>query len=189
MTAAIEGSTSRIGYHPVRSKKEVPGFVENRILYAIMRECLDLVDEGVIDAEGLDLRALGHRLQARGDPADPAARHGRARHLHGVASYLNTDLSNESGVSSTATGPAASRAASASRPAAGFFDYTPEQINELQRPRARRARRRPQGAELTWARQARVRLLDNGTLVIDQSHIMWNIGGGHTRCGSRSTAC
>ncbi len=71
----------RIGYHPV-VEKEVPGFVENRILYAILRECLDLVDRGIIDPEGLDLNvALGHRLQARRDRPDGAARHGRARHL------------------------------------------------------------------------------------------------------------
>ena len=42
-----------IGYDAV-VKQEVPGFVENRILYAIMRECLDLVDRGIIDAEGMD---------------------------------------------------------------------------------------------------------------------------------------
>jgi len=46
----VEELTRRIGYHPVTLKKEVPGFVENRVLYAIMRECLALVDEGVIDA-------------------------------------------------------------------------------------------------------------------------------------------
>ena len=39
------------GYYPCTLKKEVPGFVENRVLYAIMRECLALVDEGVVDAE------------------------------------------------------------------------------------------------------------------------------------------
>ena len=33
------------GYHAV-VEREVPGFVENRILYAILRECLDLVDRG-----------------------------------------------------------------------------------------------------------------------------------------------
>ncbi|MDE3130503.1 MAG: 3-hydroxyacyl-CoA dehydrogenase family protein, partial [Acidobacteriota bacterium] len=34
VTAAIEDLTRRIGYHPVTLKKEVPGFVENRVLYA-----------------------------------------------------------------------------------------------------------------------------------------------------------
>ena len=32
----------------------MPGFVENRILYAIMREAVDLVDRGIIDADGMD---------------------------------------------------------------------------------------------------------------------------------------
>ena len=38
VTSAIQALTRRIGYHPVTLKKEVPGFVENRVLYAIMRE-------------------------------------------------------------------------------------------------------------------------------------------------------
>ncbi len=65
VTAAVEALTRRIGYHPVTLKKEVPGFVENRVLYAIMRECLALVDEGVIDVEGLDLCVkwgIGYKL-------------------------------------------------------------------------------------------------------------------------------
>jgi len=36
--AAIEQLTRDIGYVPVTLKKEVPGFVENRILYALLRE-------------------------------------------------------------------------------------------------------------------------------------------------------
>ena len=50
MCDAIKG----LGLLPVVVKKDVPGFVENRILYALLRECVDLVDQGVIDAEGLD---------------------------------------------------------------------------------------------------------------------------------------
>ena len=34
--------------------KDVPGFVENRILYAIMREALHLLDEGVASAQDID---------------------------------------------------------------------------------------------------------------------------------------
>ena len=53
--AAAKELIERIGYKASMLNKEVPGFVENRVLYAIMRECLALVDEGVIDAEELDL--------------------------------------------------------------------------------------------------------------------------------------
>src|SRR2546425_13262717 len=58
----------RFGYHPV-VEREVPGFVENRILYAILRECLDLVDRGIIDPEGLDLNVrwgIGYKLAGIG---------------------------------------------------------------------------------------------------------------------------
>src|SRR5205807_685811 len=43
----------RLGYEAV-VEREVPGFVENRILYAVMREAVDLVDRGIIDADGID---------------------------------------------------------------------------------------------------------------------------------------
>jgi 5-formyl-3-hydroxy-2-methylpyridine 4-carboxylic acid 5-dehydrogenase len=43
-----------LGLIPVRVLRDVPGFVENRVLYAIMRESLALVDAGVISAEELD---------------------------------------------------------------------------------------------------------------------------------------
>ncbi len=46
-----------IGYHPVL-EKEVPGFVENRVLYAIMRECLDLVDRGIVSTSFQDGRSI-----------------------------------------------------------------------------------------------------------------------------------
>ncbi len=42
--ATVSELVRRVGYHPV-VEKEVPGFVENRILYAILRECLALVDQ------------------------------------------------------------------------------------------------------------------------------------------------
>ena len=41
------------GYEAI-TEKEVPGFVENRILYAILRECLSLVERGIVSEEDLD---------------------------------------------------------------------------------------------------------------------------------------
>ncbi len=66
--ATVDGTTAvveDVGYYPCLLKKEVPGFVENRILYAIMRECLALVDEGVVGMEELDLNVkwgIGYKL-------------------------------------------------------------------------------------------------------------------------------
>jgi 3-hydroxybutyryl-CoA dehydrogenase/5-formyl-3-hydroxy-2-methylpyridine 4-carboxylate dehydrogenase len=135
VTAAIEELTRRIGYHPVTLKREVPGFVENRVLYAIMRECLALVDEGVIDVAGLDLCVqwgIGYKLAVI-PPIQLLDMAGLDIYT-AVASFLNADLSNESGISKTATdlrdggrlGIKAGR---------GFFEYTPERIAELQQQR------------------------------------------------------
>ena len=136
VTAAVQELTRRIGYHPVTLKKEVPGFVENRVLYAIMRECLALVDEGVIDVEGLDLCVkwgIGYKL-AVVPPIQLLDMAGLDIYTS-VASFLNADLSNESGVSSTATDLRDSGRLGI-KTGGGFFDYTPERARELQQQRA-----------------------------------------------------
>jgi 3-hydroxyacyl-CoA dehydrogenase len=136
VTATIEELTRRIGYHPVTLKKEVPGFVENRVLYAIMRECLALVDEGVIDTEGLDLCVkwgIGYKL-AVVPPIQLLDMAGLDIYTS-VASYLNASLSNETGVSSTATG-LKDRERLGIKTGGGFFDYSPERIKELGAQRA-----------------------------------------------------
>ena len=61
-----------LGLLPVVVQKDVPGFVENRILYALLRECVDLVEQGVIDAEGLDTCVswgIGYKLSVIGPMA------------------------------------------------------------------------------------------------------------------------
>jgi 3-hydroxybutyryl-CoA dehydrogenase/5-formyl-3-hydroxy-2-methylpyridine 4-carboxylate dehydrogenase len=136
VTAAVEELTRRIGYHPVTLKKEVPGFVENRVLYAIMRECLALVDEGVIDTEGLDLCVkwgIGYKL-AVVPPIQLLDMAGLDIYTS-VACYLNASLSNESGVSSTATG-LKDEGRLGIKAGGGFFDYTPERVKELGAQRA-----------------------------------------------------
>ncbi|MGH2852552.1 MAG: 3-hydroxyacyl-CoA dehydrogenase NAD-binding domain-containing protein [Solirubrobacteraceae bacterium] len=135
VTAAVEALTRRIGYHPVTLKKEVPGFVENRVLYAIMRECLALVDEGVIDVEGLDLCVqwgIGYKLAVI-PPIQLLDMAGLDIYT-AVASFLNADLSNESGISSTAT-DLRDAGRLGIKSGGGFFDYTPERVKELQQQR------------------------------------------------------
>ena len=133
---AVEDLTRRIGYHPVTLKKEVPGFVENRVLYAIMRECLALMDEGVIDAEGLDLCVqwgIGYKLAVI--PPIHLLDVAGLDIYTSVASYLNQDLSNESGVSATAQ-KLHDEGRLGIKAGGGFFDYTPELAQQLQQERA-----------------------------------------------------
>jgi 3-hydroxybutyryl-CoA dehydrogenase len=42
------------GKHPVRVKKDVPGFVGNRLQHALWREAVSIVDQGIADAATVD---------------------------------------------------------------------------------------------------------------------------------------
>jgi 3-hydroxybutyryl-CoA dehydrogenase/5-formyl-3-hydroxy-2-methylpyridine 4-carboxylate dehydrogenase len=125
----------RIGYHPV-VEREVPGFVENRILYAIMRECLDLVDRGIIDPEGLDLNVrwgIGYKLAVIG-PMELLDMAGLDIY-NAVGSYLNKDLATSGEVSKTIRDKI-DQGKLGMKTGGGMYDYTPEQIGELRAKRA-----------------------------------------------------
>lgn len=80
------------GYHPVL-EKEIAGFVENRVLYAILRECVALLEEGIVTPEGLDTCVkwgIGYKLSVVGPTRllDMAGMDIYAA----VSSYLNKEL-------------------------------------------------------------------------------------------------
>ncbi|MFV0244484.1 MAG: 5-formyl-3-hydroxy-2-methylpyridine 4-carboxylate 5-dehydrogenase [Qingshengfaniella sp.] len=67
--ATIRDLIRDLGLLPVVLKRDVPGFVENRVLYALLRECVDLVETGVIAPEDLDTCVnwgIGFKLAAIG---------------------------------------------------------------------------------------------------------------------------
>jgi 3-hydroxybutyryl-CoA dehydrogenase/5-formyl-3-hydroxy-2-methylpyridine 4-carboxylate dehydrogenase len=79
-------------YVPV-VEKEIPGFVENRVLYAILRECMALLEEGIVTPEGLDACVkwgIGYKLSVIGPTRllDMAG----LDIYQAVSSYLNKDL-------------------------------------------------------------------------------------------------
>lgn len=60
---------SQVGKLPVHVRKDVPGFIGNRLQHALWREALHLVETGVCDAETVDIVArnsFGMRLAAMG---------------------------------------------------------------------------------------------------------------------------
>ena len=136
--AAVETTSElvrRIGYHPVL-EREVAGFVENRILYAILRECLDLVDRGIISPEGLDLNVrwgIGYKLAVIG-PMELLDMAGLDIY-NAVGSYLNKDLST-SGEVSQKIRELIDGGRLGMKTGGGIYDYTPEQIDELRAQRA-----------------------------------------------------
>jgi len=79
-------------YFPVL-EKEIPGFVENRVLYAILRECMALLEEGIVTPEGLDTCVkwgIGYKLSVVGPTRllDMAG----LDIYQSVSSYLNKEL-------------------------------------------------------------------------------------------------
>lgn len=88
LMSIVEG----FNYLPV-PQKEKPGFVENRVLYAILRECVALLEEGVVSPEGLDTCVkwgIGYKLSVVGPTRllDMAG----LDIYEAVSSYLNEDL-------------------------------------------------------------------------------------------------
>jgi 3-hydroxybutyryl-CoA dehydrogenase/5-formyl-3-hydroxy-2-methylpyridine 4-carboxylate dehydrogenase len=127
----------KIGMVPAEVKRDIPGFVENRILYAIMREALHLLDEGVASAEDIDKITkwgIGYKLAVIG-PLELLDMAGLDIYT-AVASYLNKDLSSSTGISSTVTSKVEAGQLGI-KTQGGLFDYTPEKIQELQQRRGR----------------------------------------------------
>ena len=117
----------KIGMVPAEVKRDVAGFVENRILYAIMREALHLLDEGVASAEDIDKITkwgIGYKLAVIG-PLELLDMAGLDIYT-AVASYLNKDLSNDTGISSTVTSKV-DEGKLGIKTQGGLFEYTPEQ--------------------------------------------------------------
>jgi 3-hydroxybutyryl-CoA dehydrogenase len=62
---AIVALTQQLGKEPVVLRKEIPGFVANRILYALRDEAISLLEQGVATVEDIDIAcrtALGHPM-------------------------------------------------------------------------------------------------------------------------------
>jgi 3-hydroxybutyryl-CoA dehydrogenase/5-formyl-3-hydroxy-2-methylpyridine 4-carboxylate dehydrogenase len=128
----------RIGMVPAIVDRDVAGFVENRILYAIMREALHLLDEGVASAEAIDTITkwgIGYKLAVIG-PLELLDMAGLDIYTS-VAGYLNASLNASPEVSKTVTDKVAAGRLGI-KTQGGLFDYTPERIQQLQQQRGRK---------------------------------------------------
>jgi 3-hydroxybutyryl-CoA dehydrogenase/5-formyl-3-hydroxy-2-methylpyridine 4-carboxylate dehydrogenase len=136
--ATIRELIRSIGLLPVVVKKDVPGFVENRVLYALLREAVDLVERGVIEPEDLDTCVswgIGYKIAVIGPMAllDMAG----LDIYKSVSSFLNADLSNRADVAPMVT-EKTDAAKFGIKSGEGVFAYTPEKIQALQAERARK---------------------------------------------------
>jgi 3-hydroxybutyryl-CoA dehydrogenase/5-formyl-3-hydroxy-2-methylpyridine 4-carboxylate dehydrogenase len=127
---------AQCGLIPVIVEKDVPGFVHNRLLYAILREAVSLVEKGVVSAEELDKCfkwGLGLKLAVIGpmELLDVAG----LDIYHAVASYLNADLDASRDVPRYISERTKAKHLGM-KTGKGVFDYTPEKIQQLRAARA-----------------------------------------------------
>jgi 3-hydroxybutyryl-CoA dehydrogenase len=127
--------TERLGKVPVLVQKDVPGFASNRLQFAVLREALHLVAEGIVSAEDVD-RTLKNGVGFRYPWLGPleTADLGGLDTFHSVAQYLLPALSTmqttpeffdrliEQGKLGIKTGE-------------GFYDYTSADRDEILRKR------------------------------------------------------
>ncbi len=80
---------------PIEVKKEVPGFVGNRLQFALFREAQYILEQGIASKEDIDAAVtygIGRRLPATGPFV--SADMGGLDVFSAIADYLFTDLSN-----------------------------------------------------------------------------------------------
>lgn len=136
--ATIRDFIRSLGLLPVLLKKDVPGFVENRVLYALLREVVDLVERGVIEPEDIDTCVswgIGYKLAVVGPMAllDMAG----MDIYHSVSSFLNEDLCDRKDVAPLVTRQMAAGKLGI-KSGEGVYSYTPEKIAQLQPERAKK---------------------------------------------------
>lgn len=127
-----------LGMVAVEVKRDVPGFVENRILYAIMREALNLLEKGVATAEDIDTVTkwgIGYKLSVIG-PLELLDMAGLDIY-HSVASYLNQELSGSDEVSPVIA-ERIERGDLGLKTGRGLFEYQPGEIPAKMKERMRK---------------------------------------------------
>lgn len=92
-TQSIIDILRAVGKLPVLVRKDIPGFIANRLQHALAREAMSLLEQGVATADDIDTVAkwsLGIRLALTG-PLEQRDINGLDIHL-AIASYLYPDL-------------------------------------------------------------------------------------------------
>lgn len=127
----------KLGKKPVEVKKDIPGFVGNRLQFALLREALHIVEEGWARPEDVDAAVkygFGRRLAVTG-PLESADL-GGLDVFHSIQSYLNRDLADSSEPS-----PLLERKVAAgdlgAKTGQGFYDWSTERFERLRKDRER----------------------------------------------------
>lgn len=122
---------NRVGKRPVAVRKEIPGFIGNRLQFALLRECLSLVEKGVATPQDIDAvvkNSFGRRLAVAG-PFEVFDAAGWDT-IFAILSELAPDL-DASSAASTLAADNVRRGRLGLKSGSGFYDWTPESAQTL----------------------------------------------------------
>ena len=125
---AVADVLRAVGKVPIRVKRDLPGFLVNRLQHAVSREALSLMDQGIVSAEDIDAAVrfgFGFRYLAAG-PCLQRDHAGLDIH-HAAAGSIYPDLCNDAQPSASLT-RLVSEGAMGMKAGRGFYAWTPEQI-------------------------------------------------------------
>lgn len=131
----IYRATEKLGKAPVLIQKELPGFASNRLQYAVLREALYLVAEGVVSAEDVD-RTLKNGVGFRYPWLGPleTADLGGLDVFHNVGQYLFPALNSEAEMPEILR-QLYTEGKLGIKSGEGFFEYEPDAREEILRKR------------------------------------------------------
>ena len=126
---------TRIGKTPVLVQKEAPGFIGNRLQFALLREALYIVEQGIASLEDVDTAvkmSFGRRLPVTG-PLETADLGGVDTFL-AVSEYLMKDLCSSSQPSSLLI-DAVKKGRLGIKSGTGLYEWSPESISQITKAR------------------------------------------------------
>lgn len=128
----------KLGRRPVLVKKDVPGFIGNRIQMALQREVMNILEQGIATPEDIDAvmkYGPGARWALYG-PCEIADLAGLDI-VASVSSYLFRDLSNLQDVPNVLSAKVA-KGEMGAKTGKGFYQYTKDKLEGIIRSRDRR---------------------------------------------------
>lgn len=127
---AVRAICAAIQREVIEVRRDVPGFVVNRLQYAMLREAIALVEEGVASMADVD-RAVATTLAPRWSASGPLELMDLAGldTVEKVAGILLPELSARTSVPDLVTDRVAAGALG-TKAGRGFYDWTPERIAE-----------------------------------------------------------
>jgi 3-hydroxyacyl-CoA dehydrogenase len=134
----VETLIRKINKIPVLVKKDIPGFLGNRLQYALMREAIALLNDGVASAEDIDTMiksGIGFKFPVMG-PLETIDMAGMDIYYR-VSRYLNRDLNNSPGPPPIIE-KMVKKGELGLKSGKGFYDYSGQDVQTLMEERMKK---------------------------------------------------